>query len=1073
MLEWTGEKCVPGMGGAQIQYEHLHRYAYARQFVRDKKVIDLACGEGYGSDLLAGEASYVLGIDIDQPTIAHAASRYKRDNLEFTIGSIIDIPVKGRGKFDVAVCFEAIEHITKHKKLLSEVKRVLRVDGLLIISTPNKTVYTDAPDYHNPFHLKELYLDQFEALLRQYFENVQVLGQRVYAGSDIWDIGPRKPRSVMEVVVKEADGELHFTGKESKEPVYFVALASNFDLNKTHFSAYSRLTDVSASINSGYETQIAGLNSEIQSRDGQLTELNTTLQTRDSQINELNNAVKSRDALTSELSSAVQARDGRVAELNAVVQARDGQIGELNAVVQARDGRVAELNAVVQARDGQIGELNAVVQARDGQIGELNAVVQARVGRVAELNAVVQARDAQLAELNATLQTRDRQIGELNAVVQARDSQIGELNAVVQARDAQLANIQAQMLQINQGIVVQIMSRFRNIIDKLLRKGTKPRNYYELGLTGLRIILNDGWGAFYKRYKSWASPQKLNPLSISSQEIDQYQLWISKNEPDISEIQRQRSRSSSFKYRPKISIITPVWNPKAEWLQAAIESVLNQTYDNWELCLADGRSTKPHVRRMLKEYARKDSRIKVTLLPKNKGISGNSNEALALAKGEFIALLDHDDELAAFALYEIAQILNDNTKLDFIYSDEDIIDETGQRLYPSFKPDWSPDLLLSYMYTCHLSIFRKKLVEESGGFRPEYDGSQDHDLVLRLIERTKNIYHIPKILYHWRVTSQSAAGGHSEVKPYAHIAGKKAIKDYLQRNSIEGDVIDGAGPGLYSVRRKINDYPAVTIIIPTKDNHRLIQNCINSILHKTSYDNYEIIIVNNQSRESEVLDYLSQLKKHPKITILEYNKPFNFSAINNLAVSQSKGEHILFLNNDTEVINEDWLTAMLEHSQRTEVGAVGAKLLFPDNRIQHCGVILGIAGVAGHAYYGSSFPLGRPSVIGNYSAVTAACMMLRKEVFAKIGGFDENLAVLYNDVDLCLKIRQQNYLIVYTPYATLYHHESATKFDTKPHDPYPHDTNYFKNKWDRILRKGDPYYNPNLTLDKSDFSFRI
>lgn len=695
--------------------------------------------------------------------------------------------------------------------------------------------------------------------------------------------------------------------------------------------------------------------------------------------------------------------------------------------------------------------------------------------------ALIQQKDTHIENLAAAIRDKDAHLGNLEAATRDKDVHIGNL-------DAHARNLDAALNNIYNSHGWKVLLAYYRVRDKIFPHGTRRRRICKLGLKGFRVLVcgrnqryqlilrgmqiisNEGWKSFWYKYK--IRTQNKNYLSEFNDVDDKYKDWMIVNEPNVQDLVKQRQEASTLKYRPRISILTPVWNPDIRWLKSAIESVINQTYDNWELCLVDGCSKNTHIKKLLAKYSMEDPRIKVKFLSENKGIAGNSNEALYLATGEFIVLMDHDDELAPFALHEIVKILNDNNELDFMYSDEDIIDAKGQRREPSFKPGWSLDLFLSWMYTCHLGSYRKKLIEEIGGFRPGYEGSQDYDLLLRLIEKTDRIYHIPKVLYHWRTVPQSAAGRNTDAKPYAHIAGKKAINDYLHRNSIEAEVLDGETPGLYRVKRRINSNPLVSIIVLTRDNHIILQNCINSILQKTVYDNYEVIIVDNQSQESETIIYLNEIQKHDKISVLKYDKPFNFSAINNFAVSQSKGEHILLLNNDTEVINEDWLPAMLEHSQRTEVGAVGAKLLFPDNRIQHCGVIIGIAGVAGHAHYGSSYHMGRPSVIGNYSAVTAACFMLRKVVFNEIGGFDENLAVLYNDVDLCLRIRQRNYLIVYTPYATLYHYESATKIDTKPFDPYPRDTNYFKNKWDEVIKKGDPYYNPNLTLDRTDFSFK-
>ncbi|ADB58259.1 glycosyltransferase [Archaeoglobus profundus] len=563
---------------------------------------------------------------------------------------------------------------------------------------------------------------------------------------------------------------------------------------------------------------------------------------------------------------------------------------------------------------------------------------------------------------------------------------------------------------------------------------------------------------------------------------DDYELWILKNEPKEEDLKRMAEECKKFKYRPKISIIMPTWNTDERWLRKAIESVLNQVYDNWELCIADGGSTKPHVRKILEEYAKKDKRIKVKFLPKNLGIAGNSNEALKLATGEFVAFLDHDDELAPFALYEVVKLLNEKPDLDFIYSDEDKIDEKGRRRDPFFKPDYSPDMFLSCNYLIHITVIRKSLVDKVGGFRLGYDGSQDYDLFLRVLEHTDKIAHIPKILYHWRAIETSCAS-RPEAKMYAYKAAKKALADAMKRRGIEIEgVYDGLWLGSYRIKYKINGNPKVSIIIPTKDKVEVLKRCVESILNKTTYQNYEIVIVDNNSQEEKTFEYYETIKDHPKIRILEYNKPFNFSAINNYAVSKVDSEFILFLNNDTEVITSEWLSAMLEHAQRKEVGAVGAKLLYPNNTIQHAGVILGLGvhRVAGHSHRhypaNSHGYVGRINVVQNLSAVTAACMLTKKSLFEEVGGFDEvNLPIAFNDVDYCLKLREKGYLIVYTPYAVLYHYESLSRgYEDTPEKQarFLREVRYMREKWGHIL-DNDPYYNPNLTREKEDFSIRV
>jgi len=562
--------------------------------------------------------------------------------------------------------------------------------------------------------------------------------------------------------------------------------------------------------------------------------------------------------------------------------------------------------------------------------------------------------------------------------------------------------------------------------------------------------------------------RKLRQLSaVTLFPEEQYRIWLEKHRLTEEMLQRMKRDAVTFGYRPKISIVVPVHNTRREWLEKMIESVRNQVYENWELCLADDASTEPHVREVIEAYRRLDSRIKVVYRKKGGHISRASNSALKLATGEFVALLDHDDEITPDALYEVVKLLNEHPDADMIYSDEDKLELDGRRVDPHFKPDWSPDTFMSCMYTCHLGVYRKAIIDEIGGFRPGYEGAQDYDLVLRLTEKTDKIYHIPKILYHWRKVPGSTAV-EVESKPYAIEAGRKALSNAVKRRGIRAKVLARSDITVYRVQREISGRPKVSIIIPTKDQVGLLKKCVKSIEKKTRYRNYEIVIVDNRSRKKTTKRYLESLP----YTVLEFNEPFNFSRINNFAVGRTKGTHLLFLNNDTEVINEGWLEAMLEHSQREEVGAVGAKLLYPDKTVQHAGIVLGIGGVAGHSH--KHFAAESPGyahslfIIRNYSAVTAACLMMRREAFEEVGGFEEELPRSFNDVDLCLKLREKGYLVVYTPFAQLYHYESATR----PAVVDDSEVAYMYRKWGKIL-KNDPYYNPNLTLNSEDFGLKL
>jgi len=600
-------------------------------------------------------------------------------------------------------------------------------------------------------------------------------------------------------------------------------------------------------------------------------------------------------------------------------------------------------------------------------------------------------------------------------------------------------------------------------------KNTLARSYLELNQISKKCL---------------ASLEKKTSYGNGSSEVlfgdEKYRLWIEKNEADTHSLLNQQNLSKKFKFRPTVSIITPVFNPDKKVFIKIIESVINQTYDNWELCLADG-SSESYIKDIVEAYKKEDKRIKVKYLKENYGIAKNSNEALSLATGDFVALLDHDDILAPFALFEVANVINGNPDVEFIYSDRDKISDDGKRFDPFFKPDWSPDYLLAQNYLCHLNVIRKTLIDNIGGFREGYDGSQDYDLVLRVTELTDKIIHIPKILYHWRMTAQSAAIG-AEAKPYAYEAAKRALSDAMNRRGIEAVKINGSVRGMYRIKYPIREPKKVSIIIPTKDKVNVFKKCIDSIIAKTSYGDYEILLVDNQSEESKTFEYYEKIKDNDKIRVIIYDKPFNYSAINNYAASQCDDSFLLFLNNDVEVISPKWIEAMIEFAQRKDVGVVGAKLFYPNNTIQHAGVILGIGGVAGHLHKyfpRDSFGAGdgmRLITVQNFSAVTGACMMIRREVFEEVGGFDEGFSHTFNDVDLCMKIRQRGYLIIWTPYAELYHHESKSRgYEDTPGKQmrFKREIELFRQKWGHLLEKGDPYYNPNLTLDKEDFSIKI
>lgn len=643
-----------------------------------------------------------------------------------------------------------------------------------------------------------------------------------------------------------------------------------------------------------------------------------------------------------------------------------------------------------------------------------------------------------------------------------------------------------QLLQFQLNLLVEhklnIQNNYQKIINakafKLWQIFQKIKKNPNLIKKGLNILLKKGPKNLINLFKiNQSVSEKLSQIN------DQYQIWFKTHKPTKKILLKQKILQKKFLYRPKISIITPVYNPSKEWLKSCIESVINQTYDNWELCLADDASTKLYIKKILQKYSKQDERIKVIYRPKNGHISRASNSALKIATGEFIALLDHDDDLAPHALFKIVKVLNKNKKIDFIYTDEDKVELNGKHVDPFFKPNWSPDMLLSTNYLCHLCVIRKKLIDEVGEFRIGYEGSQDYDLFLRITEKTKNIYHIPDILYSWRKVPGSTATVYS-TKNYCDQASIKAIQDAMIRRKLETTVKKGLVDGTFRVKYKIKGKPLVSIIIPTKDKVDFLKRCIKSILSKSTYTNYEIIIVDTGSNESDTKKYYKTLKKITKIKFLNWQRIFNYSSVNNFAVKKAKGEYILLLNNDTEVITPDWIESMLEHAQRKEIGAVGVKLLYPNNTIQHVGVILGIKGgkidrgIAGHAL--KTYPdtplhqslLNSKDIVRDYSAVTAACLMVSKKKYNEVGGLDEKFRIAFNDVDFNLKLMKKGYLNLYTPYTKLYHHESISvgtpENGTRDLNEFSKEITLMIKKWDKLLQN-DPFYNKNLTLEHENF----
>lgn len=674
--------------------------------------------------------------------------------------------------------------------------------------------------------------------------------------------------------------------------------------------------------------------------------------------------------------------------------------------------------------------------------------------------------EGKIIDLNQRLSNTARQLDEASKQISSVNGQLAaannRLNETVIAMDRLMADHNAVMNSLSW----RITAPFRGIVLACY-KLVKHFKWTSVCYDGARYFFKFGPVSTYRRIQElYGRP---NPVI----EADQFEL---------TDEEVKREESEVFHYMPRVSVLVPLYNTPENFLREMIESVQTQTYQNWELCLADGSDDEHRfVGDICREYSDNDSRILYKKLSENRGISDNTNECLAMAGGELISLFDHDDLLVRNTLYEVVKKFNEDERIGAVYTDEDkyLYDsKTGKGKYvePHYKSNYNLDLLRSNNYICHFFTVKKSIVDRVGGFRHEYDGSQDFDFILRCTEQAEITAHIPRILYHWRIHSNSTAADPSS-KMYCYEAGQKAVQSHLKRVGVEGTVEMLPYLGFYRVRYPVKGNPFVSIIIPNKDQKETLKKCIDSILNLSTYNNIEIIIVENNSTTDEIFDYYNELKSDDRINVVKYDGDFNYSRINNYGVSYAHGDYILLLNNDVEVITRDWIEIMLSSCERPEVGIVGAKLLYPDNTIQHCGVIIGLGGIAGHAFscMDGNIPgyFGRAVVQQNLSAVTAACLMVKRSVYEEVNGLEEQLQVAFNDVDFCLKVRKAGYLVVLDPNAKLHHYESKSRGaeDTPEKQArFNSEVKYMAEHWKEILSSGDPYYNPNLTLIRGDFS---
>ena len=614
--------------------------------------------------------------------------------------------------------------------------------------------------------------------------------------------------------------------------------------------------------------------------------------------------------------------------------------------------------------------------------------------------------------------------------------------------------------------------RFDKVRDTWYWKASKPLRvivHFFLRMKNAYIH----YGGFRGMYKRWKQKR-----GEAVKRVD----FGTKSFP--AEAQRRLEEETVFSKNIKISILVPLYNTPEKFLREMIDSVKAQTYKNWELCLADGSDEKhPDVGSICAGYQKEDSRILYQKIEKNLGISGNTNVCFSMASGDYIGLFDHDDVMHPSLLYECMKVICEK-HADYVYTDEATFTSPNLNdlIVLHFKPDYSPDNLRANNYICHFSVFDAALLEKTGLFRPEYDGSQDHDMILRLTEEAKNVQHIPKILYYWRSHPASVAADIG-AKTYAIDAARRAVRDHMKDYyGVEVEVESTrAFPTIFQVRYPIKGEPLISIVIPNKDHETDLRRCIESIQKKSTWRHFEIIVVENNSREQSILDYYRELEAFPEVRVITYDGTFNYSKINNYGVSCAKGDYLLFLNNDTEIITPDWMEQMLMYAQREDVGAVGAKLYYGDHTIQHAGVVIGLGAhrSAGHTHY--KMPkehlgyMGRLCYAQDVTAVTAACRLVKRTVYEEVEGLDETFTISLNDVDFCLKIRAKGYLNIFTPFAELYHYESKTRGmeEGEKLRRYERECAHFREKWKAELEAGDPYYNPNFSLDYSDFTLKF
>ncbi|BCF89416.1 glycosyltransferase [Paraburkholderia largidicola] len=1026
-MEHTGERFAPGQQG-NIELEHLHRYISAGSLCVGKDVLEIGVGDGYGASILARIARNVTGLDLSVDAIHSAQQTYGSERLEFRTGSALGIPLE-TASVDVVVSLNATGWREAPEAMMAEIKRVLRSDGVLVMS------YSDgcnAPEA------------QFEAFAKAHFAHVSLHGPRIGRQQDLGD-----PTHLIAVA------------SDSSAPSKLASGAFDWsarDLAPRHELA----SDVtSARLKEDDETLVA-LRVQLTDSLARVTRL-------EAEEKELRAALTNVGASAARLSAAVESyRSSFSWRITAPLRVtlRLLRRAKRLAAVPYRIVRGASTASYTPVKDLQRTTNGFVSTGDDPQFSVAAGWSGIRPGW-----ALIE------------LEIESGQMP-LSPVVYAFAGDNGEqvfsfpITGYVKGLERRLIVLPAGVRSLRFDPVDRSDVHFaikRLNVRSISKLGLVREGYTSLDSEQRGLLIKETLRGNLHAVKSL-----VRGGVVGKYDKGEYRAWVELYDtltPD--DIVRIRELGDALAQKPLISVLMPVYNPRPKYLRKALDSVLAQTYPNWELCIADDASTNPEVRTVLEEYMAKDGRIKVTFREKNGHISASSNSALELVTGEFIALMDHDDAIPAHALFAVAEEINTHPQVDMIYTDEDKIDEDDNRHDPYFKSDWNQELFYSQNFVAHMGIYRASIVKKIKGFRIGFEGSQDYDFVLRFLLHTQasRIRHIPHVLYHWRifpgVTSFSTDNPDKSVNT-AH----RALVEYFEQAEPGAEVVPiEQFPSWWRVKRQAPARPPrVSLIVPTRDRLDVLQVAISGLLNETEYESLEVVIVDNESVERETLEYFELIKQDPRVKVLRVEGAFNFSKLNNLAAKIATGSLLGFVNNDIKVIHPGWLTELVTQASQRNVGAVGAKLYYANDTIQHAGVVLGLYGVAAHGH--RHFPrnsvgyFGRPMLVQNVSAVTAACMLVPKHVFDEVGGYNEkNLSVGYNDVDLCLKIREAGYDIVFTPFAELYHLESVSRGENLSPAQIERDARertYMLSRWGGEIAH-DPFYSPNLTLNSEDY----